>query len=119
MSGVVLCEGQPVANVQVAMQPIATNPDDAVVGKAAFSWTDESGRFVLSTYGDEDGAIVGRHRVRVFADGVQCDCVLSEVEDVMEYEVKAGERHDVEVNLRKRTARDRPIVPEDDDGDDQ
>ena len=55
VSGVVLCDGKPVRGAQVYFTPKMTGKS-AEVGKPGFSWTGEDGRFVLSTYGDGDGA---------------------------------------------------------------
>lgn len=103
-SGVVLCEGQPVRGAQVYFAPKADGKS-AVVGKPAFSWTGEDGRFVLSTYGDGDGAVVGSHTVRV-TTGTEfpCNCVGEETRDLMDVEVKEGEENEFEISLPKRTA---------------
>lgn len=104
VSGVVLCEGQPVRGAQVYFSPKATGKS-AEVGKPGFSWTDEAGRFVLSTYGDGDGAVVGPHIIRV-TTGTEfpCNCVGSETMDLMEVEVLADKENEFEVKLPKRTA---------------
>ena len=103
-SGVVLCEGQPVRGAQVYFSPKMTGKT-AEVGKPGFSWTDETGRFVLSTYGDGDGAVVGPHVVRVTTGNeFPCDCVGSETMDLMEVEIVAGKANEFELKLPKRTA---------------
>ena len=57
-SGVVTYQGQPVAGAQVNfMAPNAA--------RAAYGVTDAEGRFRLSTYGKEDGAVPGSHPVTV------------------------------------------------------
>ena len=103
-SGVVLCEGKPVRGAQVYFSPKTTGKS-AEVGKPGFSWTDEAGRFVLSTYGDGDGAVVGQHIVRV-TTGTEfpCDCMGSETMDLMEVEVVADKANEFEVKLPKRAA---------------
>lgn len=102
VSGLVTCDGQPVREAQVYFAPIKSGKD-AVVGKPGFSWTGEDGRFVLSTYGSEDGAIVGKHVVRVTTSSeYPCDCIGDETRDLMEVEVKAGEKNEFEVKLPKR-----------------
>ncbi len=116
-SGIVLCEGQPVREAQVYFSPKMTGKS-AEVGKAGFSWTGEDGRFVLSTYGDGDGAVVGPHIVRVTTSSkYPCTCVGEETRDLMEVEIKAGEKNEFEVVLPKRTTPERPNPFDDNDDD--
>jgi len=104
VSGVVTCEGQPVREAQVYFAPM-TAGKSAVVGKPGFAWTGEDGRFVLSTYGSQDGAVVGKHVVRVTTSSeYPCNCIGEETRDLMEVEVKAGEKNEFEVSLPKRQA---------------
>jgi hypothetical protein len=49
----------------VYFEPLGDGGNSAIVGKGAFVRADDQGRFVLSTYGSCDGAVVGKHRVRV------------------------------------------------------
>ncbi|QDU39539.1 hypothetical protein Mal4_38840 [Maioricimonas rarisocia] len=66
VSGVVTCEGKPVANAIVQFSPAEKEGRaEGRPGRAAFGKTDEQGRFTLSTYGEDDGAIVGTHTVSV------------------------------------------------------
>ena len=58
VSGVVLYQGQPVAQAEVAFRPEGD-------GANGIGRTDAQGLFVISTYGDEDGAVVGEHVVTV------------------------------------------------------
>lgn len=115
-SGQVLCEGKPVPNAFVYFEPLETG-NSAKVGKSGFARADDEGKFVLSTYGSGDGAVVGTHRVRVERPGYVCPCVLNSEVDVMQVEIVAGERHDFELNLAKKTGRERPVLGEDDDED--
>lgn len=58
VSGTVVYRGQPVENASVAfLAPGAPSP--------AFGTTDDAGRFRLTTFEPDDGAIVGRHVVTV------------------------------------------------------
>ncbi len=103
-SGIVTCEGQPVREAQVFFAP-TTSGKSAEVGKPAFSWTGEDGRFILSTYGNEDGAVVGTHVVRVTTSSkYPCNCVGEETNDLMEVQIKADEKNEFEIKLPKRTA---------------
>jgi len=103
-SGVVLCEGKPVQGAQVYFAPKMTGKS-AEVGKPGFAFTDEAGRFVLSTYGTGDGAVVGTHVVRVTTSNeFPCDCVGEETRDLMDVEIVADKENDFKVELPMRTA---------------
>jgi hypothetical protein len=103
-SGVVLCDGKPVQGAQVYFSPKMTGKT-AEVGKPGFAFTDEAGRFVLSTYGSGDGAVVGPHIVRVTTSNeFPCDCVGEETRDLMDVEIVADKENDFKVELPKRTA---------------
>lgn len=110
-TGVVMCEGQPVPHVMVFFEPLADGKS-AMVGKQGIGIADESGKFVISTYGDRDGAVVGKHRVRVgppnadLHPGVQCPCVLNSEVDIMEVDVKKGEKNEFELTLKKKAAKE-------------
>ncbi len=64
--GVVTCNGKPVANGVVNFTPM---PDqgraDGNRGRVALGKTDSEGRFKLTTYHNDDGALIGRHTVTV------------------------------------------------------
>lgn len=64
VSGTVTLDGAPAANVEVAFQPIggAENPTP---GPGSLAIADDQGRFTLRTIRDEDGAVVGNHRVLI------------------------------------------------------
>lgn len=53
----------PVANADVVFHPQGTGD----VGKAGTGKTDANGKFTISTYGKDDGALVGKHHVTVVA----------------------------------------------------
>jgi hypothetical protein len=106
--GRVVCEGQPVPFVTVFFEPLP-GEKSALTGKSGVGYADAEGNFVLTTYDKDDGAVVGKHRVRVGppvgenAQGkFQCPCVVSEREDVMEVQVEPG-KNTFEVVLRKAT----------------
>jgi hypothetical protein len=109
VKGRVLCDGKPVPHVNVYFEPLRTG-DSAVTGKPGFAVADDKGEFVLTTYHEGDGAVIGRHRVRVegprgaHAAGFQCECVLSDTVDVMEVEVTKDQEHNFEVALQKNQA---------------
>jgi hypothetical protein len=106
--GTVTCEGEPVGNVFVFFEPLKDG-ESAIVGKQGIGRADENGVFEVSTYGENDGAVVGKHRVRVaWMDGKadpSCPCLVDSETDVMEVEIKEGEVNEFEVALPKQTRR--------------
>jgi len=61
VSGKVTYQDQPVANATVTFLP------EAAGSQSATGITDASGEYQLSTFGKNDGALVGKHRVNVVA----------------------------------------------------
>ncbi len=118
--GRVLCEGQPVPNVSVLFNPMSEGKS-AVVGKQGYANSDDKGEFVLSTYGQNDGAVIGKHAVFVAVDGKNdCNCVINDRIEIMQVEVKKGEENSFDIVLTKTTGRE-PVVhrssSDDDDND--
>lgn len=66
--GTVTLDGKPVPDLVVTFTPQAA-AGTANPGKSATGRTDAAGKFTLSTYEMEDGAIVGSHQVAVSLDG--------------------------------------------------
>ena len=68
VSGVVSLDGQPYPTAVVSFQPQASdgNPNP---GRGSSAYTDENGRFVLKGLDGENGAVVGKHRVRIMTRG--------------------------------------------------
>jgi hypothetical protein len=114
-SGRVLCEGKPVPNALVFFEPLRSG-ESALAGKQGLARTDEKGEFRVSTYGTDDGAVVGKHRVRVGAPDREsypdfsCNCVLNPEIDVMNVEVKKGEENKFEIVLKTKTGREKPVL---------
>ena len=66
VSGVVTCNGKPLANGVINFTPMAEQGrSDGNRGRVALAKTDSNGKFKLTTYENEDGAIVGRHTVTI------------------------------------------------------
>ena len=67
--GKVTFNGQPVPDAVVTFSPQAAGAagESKEVGKGAAGTTDQEGVYVLSTYGQGDGAQVGKHNVTVGA----------------------------------------------------
>jgi len=63
--GIVTLAGRPMTGGKVAFAPIAQAAGQ-IAGKAAIGLVQPDGQFVLMTYEDGDGAIVGEHWVTVF-----------------------------------------------------
>ncbi len=110
-TGRVICEGQPVPHVMVFFEPLQTGKQ-TLVGKQGLGIAEADGTFTISTYGTKDGAVVGRHRIRVGPPhaedhpGYQCACALNGETDLMEAEVKKGEKNNFELVLKKKTGRE-------------
>jgi len=66
--GRVTCHGKPVPQAGVIFSPMPKAEGDREAGKAASGSTDADGRFVLTTYKDGDGALIGRHRASIILD---------------------------------------------------
>jgi hypothetical protein len=110
-TGKVICEGKPVPHVTVFFEPLQTGKT-ALVGRQGVAFAESDGTFSISTYGDKDGAVVGKHRVRVGPPrggdppGFKCDCVLNSEVDVTEVEVKKGQMNNFDLILKKKTGRE-------------
>lgn len=102
--GRVVCEGKPVAGAEVYFEPIATG-DSALAGRQGFAFTLDDGTFEISTYNPAqgDGAVVGKHRVRVGRGAAECDCNMNSEVDLMQVEIKADEVNEFELVLSKAT----------------
>lgn len=68
VSGVVTIDGVPYGKAVVSFQPIGgtNNPNP---GRGSSAYTDENGRFVLKCDEQIDGAVVGKHLVRIMTRG--------------------------------------------------
>jgi hypothetical protein len=65
VSGVVQLNGKPYKNAIVSFQPTGSK-DAPNPGRGSAGVTDEQGRFKLIYDGEKPGALIGRHRVRIF-----------------------------------------------------
>jgi len=61
--GKIVCDGKPVAAGSVSFFPKPKAEGDLHAGRPASGAPDESGEFQLSTYGKNDGALIGTHVV--------------------------------------------------------
>lgn len=105
-TGQVMCQGKPVPFVTVYFEPLKVTKDVAVVGKQGIGYADEDGNYAISTYAEKDGAVIGKHRVRVgrpLGEDVRdfkCDCVINEEVNAAEVEVVAGEDNVFKIDLK-------------------
>ena len=114
VSGVVMMDGKPLAGGRIMFEPIADG-EDKLVGKSAFGQIAEDGTFTLSTYGDQDGAVVGSHHPVVFGDRQEEDRSLNpkgirtgpnigviRMKDSV-YEVVANQQNDFTIEIKSRS----------------
>jgi hypothetical protein len=64
VSGVITVNNVPYPNAVVTFQPIST-ADNPNPGRGSSSFTDNEGRFTLHSDDGHEGAVVGKHRVRI------------------------------------------------------
>lgn len=119
VTGQVLCEGKPVPGAYVSFGPMsATKSMNA--GKQAVGTAAQDGTFVLSTYGKEDGAVVGKHRIRVSSPHPEdfpdftCNCETDGNKVLKEVDVTAGGENRFTIELPLKTAKSNPNVSADD-----
>ena len=95
-SGTVTCEGKGVPGAWVFFEPLAGSEGSALVGKQGFAIADENGKFVISTYGTQDGAVIGKHKVHVTppksegGPAYKCPCEFDSATEPFLVEVKSG-----------------------------
>ena len=118
-SGKVLCDGQPVANVRLVFSPIGKK-GKIESGKSGLADAKEDGTFTVSTYGTEDGAVIGKHNVVVTSPHPEdfphftCSCETDGRKTVQEVEVTADGENNFTINLPPRTNASAPTMdPED------
>ncbi|QDU76737.1 hypothetical protein Pan97_37940 [Bremerella volcania] len=103
VNGIVTLNGKPVADMVVTFTPIPGKTEsvggDNEPGKSATGNTDSEGKFILSTYERNDGALVGEHKVTVFGSGPD-PTPPGNVPKDFTIEVKSG-TNDIEIKLTK------------------
>jgi hypothetical protein len=102
VTGKIVCNGKPVPNVRVVFAPMEMKTKSES-GKPGEGFADANGVFTLSTYGTNDGAVVGKHEVRVDAPpadpSFKCDCGINAKVKVTEVEVKSSGENDFTISL--------------------
>ena len=111
-SGTVTCEEKAVPGAWVYFEPLAEEKGTALVGKQGFAIADASGKFVIATYGTDDGAVIGKHKVHVtapksdVAPGFKCPCEFDSESQPFLVEVKSGKNEfDLKLPLPKAGAK--------------
>jgi hypothetical protein len=117
-TGTVMCEGRPVPHAMVFFEPLASG-ESSLAGKQGTAVADEHGKFSISTYKEGDGAVVGKHRVRVgtpnrelYPQTAPCPCELNPESDVMQVEVTKAGKNEFEIVLTKKAPRQKPSLEE-------
>jgi hypothetical protein len=113
-TGTVTCEGKPVPGAWVYFEPLAKSGGSdgskgtALVGKQGFAIADANGKFVIATYGTDDGAVIGKHKVHVTAPkseggpAFKCPCEFDSESQPFLVEVKEGKNEfDLKLPLPK------------------
>jgi hypothetical protein len=100
VKGVVTCEGKPVPYAMIFFEPIRTG-DSALVGKQGFATADEKGQFVVTTYRDNDGAVLGNHNVHVMPPHAEdhpglkrCPCEFDSKKEPIQVAITEGSKNE-------------------------
>ena len=110
VKGKVTYEGQPVKGGSITFRPVSVAGAEAgMMGKPASAEVLDDGTFVLSTYGEQDGAVIGKHQVlftpiskgaESYDDEPEPSPYIGLVPKMAEVEIKAGS-NDIEIELIK------------------
>lgn len=66
VDGICNCDGEPMSSGIIVFTPVPEpGSKNTEPGKPAAAEIQKDGRFTLSTYGDKDGAIVGKHQIHL------------------------------------------------------
>src|SRR5262245_36444322 len=68
VSGVVSLDGKPYGDAVITFQPIASS-SGVDPGRGSSAYTDASGKFVLKTDDGHNGAVPGKHLIRIQTKG--------------------------------------------------
>lgn len=67
VSGTVTCGGEPVTEGYLIFTPIVVSGSNPMKsGKTGSAWIQPDGTYIVKTYEDGDGALVGEHEVRIY-----------------------------------------------------
>jgi hypothetical protein len=113
VEGTVLCEGNSVAFVTVYFVPVEEGTS-AIIGKSGQAITKQDGTFRLSTYQPNDGAVIGKHTVRVGTSSSTdptCPAELSHSKVVQIVNVVKG-GNQFTIDLPKRKPKQKLVIEE-------
>lgn len=114
--GTVTLDGHPLSTGRVSFEPVAA-AGSAQGGRPAFGAIQPDGTFVLSTYGDGDGAIVGEHRVTLFGRSTDESVKQKAPFEILRlvgarFQVEAGKTNEIPIQLTASVVRQ--LAEEDD-----
>jgi hypothetical protein len=67
VTGKVTCNGKPITEGYIIFTPIVSgSADPAKSGKSAYATIKPDGTYSLTTYDEGDGALIGKHEVRIY-----------------------------------------------------
>jgi len=114
VKGKLVCEGKGVSKALIYFEPL-TSGGSMEIGQLGHAVTNEDGTFAVGTYAIDDGAVVGKHKVRVgnTASTGACDCSLNSDIVLKEFEVKSGTENELTITLPKRTKNEPKSAPGD------
>lgn len=119
VTGKVLCDGKPVSDVRIVFGPTAgKGKNDA--GKSGLGTSEFDGTFVVSTYSNQDGAVIGTHNVMVSGPhpedfpNFKCNCETDGRKIIQKVEVTADGENDFTFNLPPKSAKSKPSIKAED-----
>jgi len=68
VSGVITLDGKPYSKAVISFQPVGSK-DSPNPGRGSSAYTDDNGRFELKCDGTVNGAVVGKHLIRIMTKG--------------------------------------------------
>src|SRR5262245_2717618 len=98
VKGQITCNGKPFFPAAVLFSPMPEKEGDRESGQAASRRTDEQGHYVLTTFKQGDGALIGKHRVTINVEYPDrpYPCKGYDKQEII-FEVKPGNN---EINIR-------------------
>lgn len=114
VTGRVTCQGKPVPHAMVFFEPLASG-QSAMTGKQGFGECNEKGEFIISTYSDKDGAVIGKHWVHVMPPhsedhpGFKCPCEFNSATKRIEVTVNENGKNNYDFALPVGTSKDKNL----------
>jgi hypothetical protein len=98
VKGKVTYNGQPVKSGNITMSLVKTG-DASITGKSGTASIAEDGTFVVSTYKEHDGAIIGTHDVSI-GETDPAQPLPGKLEPPLSFEVKQGVENILNIELK-------------------